>query len=284
MYSSSTPIIIKAVTPVHAGIGRELGLVDMPIQRESHTGIPKIEGSTIKGSMREMYRLNNEGKVKKLFGHDDGDKGAGIIGFSDGKLLLYPVKSLNNLFTYITCPYLLNRFIEDLDFLRSTDKRKYSKVEINIKEGHVILLNDNKEKDIVLDVYKFEQMNNKEDLKDIREILLHKLYIKRNVAILCDEDFAELISLNREIVTRNKIKYETGIVEDGALFTEEYLPAESILYSLLLVNGILENTGKNKNLVEDYKNKDLPSVLQVGGNKTIGKGIVRISKILDGGE
>ncbi len=59
MFKGVNKILIKAITPVHAGVGRDLGLIDMPIQKEKHTGIPKIEGSTMKGSMRESYRLKS---------------------------------------------------------------------------------------------------------------------------------------------------------------------------------------------------------------------------------
>ncbi|MBK9462153.1 MAG: hypothetical protein IPN94_22720 [Sphingobacteriales bacterium] len=32
--------------------------------------------------------------------------------------------------------------------------------------------------------------------------------------------------MSTEVITRTKIDNETGTVEDGALFTEEYLPTE----------------------------------------------------------
>ncbi|MCT4619213.1 MAG: type III-B CRISPR module RAMP protein Cmr4 [Marinisporobacter sp.] len=289
MYSSATPILFRAITPVHAGSGRQLGIIDMPIQKESHTGIPKIEGASVKGCMREAYhRSNKKEDTNKLFGYENGNDGAALIGFSDAKLLFYPIKSIHQLFTYITCPYLINRFLEDKSF--STGEEMKSILE-DIKEGHVHLYTNNKdklkdEKEIVLDVYDFKIDDVLEEIKldqtteknDTQEIctLYKKLGLKKDIAILSDTDFMEIIFLNREIITRNRIDHETGIVKDGGLFTEEYLPAESVLYSLLLVNGILEGKEEeNKKLVEDYQKKDIPKVLQIGGNKTIGKGIVK---------
>ncbi|RKD27938.1 CRISPR-associated protein Cmr4 [Caminicella sporogenes DSM 14501] len=288
MYSSATPILFKAVTPVHAGTGRELGIIDMPIQKESHTGIPKIEGASIKGCMREAYRLKNKDKSEEniLFGYEDGNDGAGLIGFSDAKLLFYPIKSVQNLFTYITCTYLINRFLEDKNFMNKCDIKSILE---DIKEGQAIIYTKNKDikkgKKIVLDVYDFEidcvckleencdENDEKCCVEDIRE-LYKKLELKRDIAVLNDTDFMEIISLNREVITRNRIDHETGIVKNGGLFIEEYLPAESVLYSLLLVNGILEEQKKNKELVKRYK-QSIPKLLQIGGNKTIGKGIVK---------
>ena len=40
---------ILTQTPLHIGAGNEVGIVDAPIQRESHTKFPIIPGSSIKG-------------------------------------------------------------------------------------------------------------------------------------------------------------------------------------------------------------------------------------------
>ena len=48
MFSVVKPLLLYGVTSVHAGSGSDLGVVDLPIQREQHTGYPKIEGSSLK--------------------------------------------------------------------------------------------------------------------------------------------------------------------------------------------------------------------------------------------
>lgn len=283
MFENVTPIIIKAVTPVHAGSGREIGFVDMPIQKESHTDIPKIEGSSVKGCMRQQYKLSNHTDVETLFGHENGNDGAGLIGFSDAKLLFYPIKSLHNLFSYVTCPYLLNRLIEDLQQIAKEDeniKQKYSDlIRINphaIPEGKAIIFGfdggkrDETIDEIILDVFSFTNAK-KEEYNPMLKLIHDELGMEKDMAVLSDEDFIELIAINKEIITRNRIG-ESGIVEEGGLFTEEYLPAESILYTLLLVNGIIND---NPGLVVEYKNT-FPKTLQMGGNSTIGKGIVKM--------
>lgn len=278
MFKNVTPIIMKAVTPVHAGSGREIGFVDMPIQKESHTDIPKIEGSSVKGCMRQQYKLSNNTDVETLFGSDNGNDGAGLIGFSDAKLLFYPIKSLHNLFSYVTCPYLLNRLIEDLQQIAKEDeniKQKYSDlIRINpqaIPEGKAIIFGVGAKRDeIILDVFSFTDAKI-EEYNPMLKLIHDELGMERDMAVLSDEDFIELIALNKEIITRNRIG-ESGVVEEGGLFTEEYLPAESILYTLLLVNGIIND---NPGLVVKYKNT-FPKTLQMGGNSTIGKGIVKM--------
>lgn len=277
MFVKSKIMIIKAITPIHAGIGRALGLIDMPIQKEKHTGIPKIEGSSLKGSMRELHYINNKNndETNKLFGPESGNESAGLLGFTDAKLLFYPVISLNTLFSYITCPYLLNRYFEDINL---SNKKSIKKVPA-ILEGQCVVLseknNENNPSSIILDQYSFAIKNIKEYetvKKDISNIDLKE---EKDIVVISDEDFIEMISLCRDVITRNKIDHETGTVIDGGLFTEEYLPAESILYFLILKNGIDTD---DKELYDNYINS-FPEIMQIGGNATIGKGISRIQII-----
>lgn len=55
MFRKVQPLFIIAETPVHAGSGSELELVDLPIQRERHTDFPKIEASGLKGCIKEAF-------------------------------------------------------------------------------------------------------------------------------------------------------------------------------------------------------------------------------------
>ena len=55
MYKIARPLFFRCITPMHVGCGSDLGIVDLPIQREKHTGYPKIESSGIKGCIREDF-------------------------------------------------------------------------------------------------------------------------------------------------------------------------------------------------------------------------------------
>ncbi len=46
------------------------------------------------------------------------------------------------------------------------------------------------------------------------------------------DDFKNFVKMFTEVITRTKIDNIKGTVKDGALFTEEYLPAETVMYSL----------------------------------------------------
>jgi len=66
MTTEIKPFFIKAITPLHVGSGSDLGVVDMPIQRESHTGFPKIEASSLKGSIRSEIEYKAQNDKEKM--------------------------------------------------------------------------------------------------------------------------------------------------------------------------------------------------------------------------
>src|SRR5690625_3239744 len=102
MYSQAKPFLLHAITSVHAGSGSEIGIVDLPIQREKHTNYPKIEASTLKGAIRSHIEANLDSDelsdFELVFGskptsHDENVQ-ASAIAFSDARILLFPVRSL----------------------------------------------------------------------------------------------------------------------------------------------------------------------------------------------
>ena len=43
---------IHALSPLHAGTGQGVGVIDLPIAREKATNLPFLPGSTLKGCCR----------------------------------------------------------------------------------------------------------------------------------------------------------------------------------------------------------------------------------------
>lgn len=271
MYNSKKMEYIKAISPVHAGSGQDLGLVDMPIQREGHTGFPKIEGSSLKGAIKH----NIYHKVKKeenslntlyiVFGADN-DKGniASRIGFTDAKVLFFPVKATDRLFYYVSCPYILKRWGEE----------KGNTIEIpEITEGEYIGLNKNIN-NIILEEFIFEKKESMMIDDIIKEFELKTVLDENNTIIISDEDFEDMVCMYTEIITRNKIDPKTGVAKDGSLFSEEYLPAETIMYYQVLEGPNFKGSIIDKTPVDYYKN-NIGTFFQVGANKTIGKGFVK---------
>ena len=306
MFKKALPFFIHVITPLHAGTGQELGIVDLPIQRERPTGFPKIEASGLKGSIREVFKENNK-KVKVgnkevsindkitidlIFGPEAEVSYAGALGFTDARILLFPVKSMKGVFAYITCPQVLKRFEEEITIAGGKIELNGQKINISgipknsfPKDTSQVLVSSK----VILEEYTFE-LNPNEDLKLFANWLAKKTGIEeipQKIVVLSDDDFKDFVHLSTEVITRIKINNATGTVETGALFTEEFLPAETLLYSLALASpifkekpeekGIFNQPGKDEaELVLEFFRAGRPEVMQIGGDATIGKGIVRI--------
>jgi CRISPR-associated protein Cmr4 len=103
------------------------------------------------------------------------------------------------------------------------------------------------------------------------------------LAILHDDDFTHFVRHATEVVARIALDYERKTAKGTALFYEEFLPAETLFYSVILAApSRRDGHGKGSAEVMGYVNDNLPSVLQIGGNETIGKGLCVVH--LDGGK
>jgi CRISPR-associated protein Cmr4 len=268
MQMNTQPFFIKVLTPLHAGSGSDLGVVDLPIQRESHTSFPKIEASSLKGAIRSKFTENNdEAKAEAIFG--TGDE-AGKLGFSDARILFFPVKSVKGVFAYVTCPMVLNRLCEDKKLTISEELKNgfvIPKIDsldddkcivLADKENETVVIN---KKFVILEEYSFEIQ--KTEAKEF--IKLPSLNIKKErIVIISDDNFKHFVQNSTEVITRIKIDNSKGTVQQGGLFTEEFLPAESVMYALAI--------GK----VEEFTKAE-KTTLQIGGDTNLGKGIVEMT-------
>lgn len=322
MYQKREPIFIRNITPMHVGVGSDLGVVDLPIQREKHTGYPKIESSGIKGCIREYFEANIKNDddwvdVHKLFGYDDKSltkyydkdgkladaiekkalfeekKGqfAGAVGFSDARILFFPVKSAKGIYAYVTCLGVLKKFVEAVEICGCIEDNSFLnsiKDLVPLEQGDIycndekLVLNDK----VVLDEYVYKRVEGKNAdviFKKFANMLGLDEDRANHMAIVHDDEFADFVTMYTEVITRTKISNETGTVVDGALFTEEYLPSETIMYTLLLMTASFnaqENECMSLSQVEEKVNAKLKDeiVLQIGSGATIGKGIVKMKR------
>lgn len=272
MFERKETLYLKAISSIHAGTGQSITSVDMPIQREIHTNIPKIESSSLKGSIKHHIRRNlngiDDGSIFKIFGDEDGRDHASLIAFTDAKLLFFPVKSSVGIFKLVSCPFVMKRWMEDIS------ATEYKIINDMIIDDGKCMVRESDLSTLFLEEYIFEcnQINN-----DILTLVTDKMCIDEDrIVIVSDNDFIDLVSMYTEIITRNRIDFESGTAQGTALFTEEYLPCESILYfNVLSHTSFIDESFTAKVNIEYFK-KNTGINFQVGGNATIGKGIVKL--------
>ena len=288
MYTKQLPFFMRVISPLHVGTGSDIGIVDMPIQREKHTNFPKVESSSLKGALRESFesRFKGDNRIILTFGPEKGDAHAGAFSVTDATTLFFPVKSAQGIYALITCHEVLARYNEHCGVIGSSpmDNNKINEFK-GLSDDNCVPFNNNtvviKDNNVVLEEYAF-----KVDNKDVSTIAKHFEFLGENstkrIVIVSDETFRDFVTLSTEVITRNKIDNDTGTVVNGQLFSEEYLPPETILFSLLQNGPLNIKPGiDNKGMTDDKKvqtflTDNFPSVFQLGGNATIGKGIVKV--------
>lgn len=279
-------IYLYAETPLHPGSGSSINsAIDLPIQRERHTDFPIIQGSSMKGVLRNHAAEVGfaEDDVKKIFGAEGEEGVAGYASVTDARILAFPVRSLAGVFNWITCPLILDRYKRDL---------KLANISINWNipslSKHEIMTKDNSSTKIGQNVYLEEiKLTYKKPesyemiwddiskaVPDGDEYKFIQDKIKTDLGIVDNEVFRDIASLTTEVTARIAIDPKTGTVKPGALWYEEALPTDTFMYSLILLPK-RHKTGSDPDYIANRFLGFNGKVLNVGGDETIGRGFVR---------
>jgi CRISPR-associated protein Cmr4 len=189
----------------------------------------------------------------------------GKVLFSDAFIVLFPVKSAKGIFSLTTCPYVINRFFELLGIDQRVKDVPEGKVKVVSTKDHRNLINNK----LLLEEFVFEAEES-EELKKFVELV--GAFVgeenKRRIVCVNDTDFTDFVSNYTEVRTHIKINLDTGTVKEGALWTEEYVPAESVFaFSLVFLENI------------DFSLCSTFHVFHLGGDITTGKGFVKVQKL-----
>lgn len=267
-------------TILHCGSGQSVGIVDQPIARERASYLPIVPGSTVRGVLKAHISLKKSDLSQSLFGYDkqDGEPSfAGALSITDAHLLLLPVRTVYGILAYATCPFILQRYKKDqkLDVKVPTpanDQALYPKGNPNHQDNLMVL------EDLDLKAQECEYT------QQWAEYIAQTLYAKdspdyndmsKRIIVLPDTVFSFLAETATEIRTRIRINQETGVVDNGALWTEESLPAESVLWGVFSVDEprLNDKNGDKRPRFNDIINNK--PVLQMGGNMGTGNGLVQ---------
>jgi CRISPR-associated protein Cmr4 len=273
---SNALLYLHAITSLHPGSGTALGVVDLPIQRERHTGWPVIPGSTIKGVLRDACRRKNgdDPLLEVAFGKGgEKDSYAGALSITDARVLAFPVRSLKGVFAWVTCPQALRRHQRDADMAGQPVKLPAL---AGVGEGKALAAEKcplrTSQGKIVLEEFVFEHVPAALDLFGALPV-----EDRPRVAVLDDSEFSYFVTNATEVTARIGLNAETKTVKSGALFYQEFLPAETLLYSIVL--GAASHKPEEVMPAEailGHVFQQLPEYLQIGGEETTGKGICRV--------
>ncbi len=236
-------------------------------------------------------RADNTVDLSVLFGPPTGDSSefGGAVSITDARLLAFPVRSLRGVFAWVTCPQVLDRLVRDADLagVSPVPSGSYSldRNQAIVPDGCPCLVANNQ---LVLEEFEFTRQSKLLDEKLAQWIIDHLMpasdsykptcaRLKKQLVILHDDDFTHFVRHATEVSARIGLNYESKTVKEGALFYQEFLPTETLFYSVVLVHPSRSDKQKNTGaeLLQRLKNL-MPTVLQVGGDETTGKGICAV--------
>ncbi len=287
---------LHALTALHAGTGQGVGVIDLPVARERSTGLPIVPGSGIKGVLREELRPDDgEDKTQweALFGpdsdsaeRDDARRFAGALAIQDAQLLSLPVRSIHGVFAWLSCPFVLRRYLRDRarSSLSPAPGKLAQPADENIAiSGNSCLARDAKVYLEDLDLEAVEDMDSGPMASLIADSVFpgdpewRDLFIER-FAIVSDAVFDYLAETATEVRARIRLKPDTRTVAKGGLWYEENLPAETLLWGLLGCDRARNGTQSADELLDTFRRDletDGETRLQIGGKATVGRGNVR---------
>lgn len=283
---------LHALSALHCGTGQSAGVVDLPIARAKATKLPMVPGSSLRGVLRDELEQED---ATTLFGprldlrravvdatSTDGDANsfAGACAVGDATLLVLPVRCLAGVVCYATSPFILSRYARDLcraglqvpDVVDPGQSQvAVPQQSVNLVQGKVVLED--------LDLTAREDTTAEQWAKMLAGVAYpgdkdaQEDFTSR-FAVLPDDVMDFLSETGTEVRTRIAVDPTTGTAKGTALWHEENLPAESLLWGVFAVTASLR---KDDQRGEDELAKAVPScrLLQLGGKAGVGRGLVR---------
>lgn len=293
---------LRALSPLHCGVGQGLNDIDMPTARNNVTGHPIVPGSSLKGVLKDEFIKENYGKatenqehqkmVDALFGRDGNDN-ASAISLGDANLLALPVRSYYGTFAYMASPYTLQQLKNHLVRIGKTNLPELPVIGLDkVKKYYKALITgDSLLKTPDLDIILLEELDLLID--NANQQLAHKWadliapmffedaegrdIFKKRFVITDDNALNFLCETALPVDARISIDQKTGTTKQGALWYEETVPAETLFFGIAGVD-------RSYNKEVKKTDKELSRFLigsgriycQIGGKATTGKGFVAI--------
>lgn len=298
MFQATSMLFIYVETPLHAGTGRGLGAVDLPIQRERTTHYPIVQASSLKGRLRaeareRMFKSEEEKKeFIAIFGPEAGENAsehAGALSPGDARILLFPVRSLAGVFAWTTSVDALARFRREAAMVGLTLNWKVppspGKDEAWVN-GDVLEAGGS----VVLEEFSFiPKQEHAATVKAIGEWLAENALLRskeyeywqkalpQKLCILPENAFRDFVQYGTEVQTHIKLDPKTKTVAEHMLWTTENLPVDTLLYAPLMA---AKSRATGVDLTADQILQKIAVLnldrTQLGGDETTGQGMVAL--------
>ena len=257
-------VYLYLLSPLHTGGTTQEGNL-LGIARESHTNLPYVPSSTVRGKFRS---ITSEKTRNQLWGNtiddvtgngSDPNLTQGSLWIGDASILWLPVPSLSHGVVWVSSPLLLQRWAR----LNGMNKKAPEAYNNNFAKGKPVYL-----KDAIL------KSKNLEDTSDLKQWIPQSTVGSIDRALIRpDHHCATLIqmSLWRQV----KIKLDKHKTVDGGFRYEEAIPPDTLMY---FPWGVTSQTNGQKTSDARTKFNQIladNAVVQIGGQESLGRGFVQ---------
>lgn len=253
-------VYLYLLSPLHTGGTTQEGNL-LGIARESHTELPYIPSSSIRGRLRASINDDKQ-RQYQLFGNEisaGSNLEQGLIWIGDGSILWIPVPSLSHGVVWVSSPFLLQRWA------------RLNGVETDIPDDYSTNLGNQKP------VYLKDAILKPTELKDWNT---WKIFVPqteqssgiKSVLVLPDKHCTTLIQMT--LWRQVKVKLDEHKTVDGGFRYEEAIPPDTLMYFPWGVTA--QANGKGSGSKQDFR--DLLAsheLLQIGGQESLGRGFVQ---------
>lgn len=262
---------VYLLSPLHTGgTSQEGNLVG--IAKESHTDLPYLPSSTIRGRLRAA---TPDSIRTALWGNtiEDVTSGTannliqGSLWIGDGALLWFPVPSLSHGVVWVSSQFLLRRWV------RFINKNLPQVQQLELPPVGSFSGGNSRSLYLKDAIFPVSQLQNWQQWKSYIPIGSHETQTISQVLVLSEQDCQVLIqsSLWRQV----KIKLNEQKNVDGGFRYEEAIPPETLMY---FPWGITTATNGNQASAKENLEKILEeqTIWQLGGQESLGRGFVEI--------
>ncbi|MEV4511589.1 type III-B CRISPR module RAMP protein Cmr4 [Dactylosporangium sp. NPDC049525] len=280
-----TLLFLYAESPVHAGGDTSVGGLDLPMQRETGTGLPVIWGQSLKGALRAHARSTwgpTDPRIVALFGDpppsgpDTAEVKPGTLSVGDAQLAAFPVPTLRETFAWATSPLALGRLRRRAGLVELAGAAP--SVSPTATDDTALAASDSWIGDrTVLGPYvlpcetddaatQWARWLAATALPDGGDFDYFRAKVRRDLIVVGDGVLTALSRECAELTPRIQLHEDRKAVRHGP-FHSEYLPAETILAALI-------EAPDGGTALNDLSSLLAGRVLRVGGDESIGKGLL----------
>ncbi|MBD2054631.1 type III-B CRISPR module RAMP protein Cmr4 [Oculatella sp. FACHB-28] len=248
------------LSPLHTGGATQEGNL-LGIARESHTELPYVPSSSIRGRLRAS--VEDQTLQYSLFGNEisaEGNLVQGTVWIGDGSLLWIPVPSLSHGVIWVSSPMLLRRWA------------RVNGVESEIPTDYSTNLNGQKPVYLKDAILKASELKGWDTWKNFVPQADQAQGIER-VLVLPDKHCATLIQMSLWRQVKVKLD-EHKTVKDGSFRYEEAIPPDTLMYFPWGTTAQANGTSAAAKVDFQELVTQRP-ILQIGGQESLGRGFVQ---------